>query len=143
MEKNITLTAVDLEALPALTDALNNLAYTLQGSNQKAVAQARSYAQSFTSIFGKEVPASYIDLGNFAALLKQATTGRRHRRRGGSARWPPSSGAIIAEKHGPGKPGATGVSVYFPNSQLYGNPVAGREVLHPHRRTLRRRVAVG
>jgi hypothetical protein len=124
LEKNITLTALDLEALPALTDALNNLAYTLQESSQKSVAQARSYAQSFTSIFGKEVPASYIDLGNFGALLKEST------RDGNVAAAVDQltaalGGAIIAEKHGPGKPGATGVSVYFPNSQLYGNPVAG------------------
>jgi hypothetical protein len=34
---------------------------------------------------------------------------------------------VIAEKHGSGKPGATGISIYFPNSQLYGNPAAGPE----------------
>jgi hypothetical protein len=34
---------------------------------------------------------------------------------------------VVAEKHGPGKPGATGVSIYFPNSQLYGNPITGPE----------------
>ena len=27
--------------------------------------------------------------------------------------------AVLAEKHGPNKPGASGVSIYFPNSQLY------------------------
>ena len=37
------------------------------------------------------------------------------------------SSAVVAEKHGPGKPGATGLSVYFPNSQLYSNPVAGAQ----------------
>ena len=35
------------------------------------------------------------------------------------------SQAVIAEKHGPGKPGATGISIYFPNSQLYSNAAAG------------------
>jgi len=34
-------------------------------------------------------------------------------------------GFVLTEKSGPGKPGAYGVSVYFPTSQLYGNPVAG------------------
>jgi hypothetical protein len=32
---------------------------------------------------------------------------------------------VIAEKHGPNKPGAMGVSIYFPNSQLYGHPATG------------------
>ena len=32
---------------------------------------------------------------------------------------------MLAEKHGPGRPGASGISIYFPNSQLYGSPVAG------------------
>jgi len=35
--------------------------------------------------------------------------------------------AVIAEKHGPGKPGSTGIAIYFPNSQLYSNPVTGAE----------------
>ena len=33
--------------------------------------------------------------------------------------------AVIAEKHGDKKPGATGISIYFPNSQLYRSPLAG------------------
>ena len=33
--------------------------------------------------------------------------------------------AVLAEKHGSGKPGATGVAIYFPNSQLYRTPVTG------------------
>jgi len=32
---------------------------------------------------------------------------------------------LVAEKHGPNKPGATGIAIYFPNSQLYSNPVTG------------------
>jgi hypothetical protein len=35
--------------------------------------------------------------------------------------------AVIAERHGPKKPGATGISIYFPNSQLYRSPVTGPE----------------
>jgi hypothetical protein len=32
---------------------------------------------------------------------------------------------VLAEKHGSKKPGATGISIYFPISQLYRSPVAG------------------
>ena len=33
-------------------ESVNQLAFNLQGENQKTVAQARTYAQSYTSIFG-------------------------------------------------------------------------------------------
>lgn len=126
LEKNITLTAVDLAALPTLMDSVNNLSFTLQDADQRSVAQSRSYAQSFTSVFGSDIPASYIDLGHFAQLLGQQS--------GSSAVSAASndvlaalSQVVIAEKHGPNKPGATGVSIYFPNSQLYNNPLTGPE----------------
>lgn len=124
MEKDITLSAIDLGRIPALMDSVNDLAHALQGANQQTIARARTYAQSFTSIFGEDVPPSYIDLGNFAQLLKKA---------GGV----PAIGeaadrvladlgaAVIAERHGSEKPGSSGISVYFPNSQLYRSPVAG------------------
>ena len=32
---------------------------------------------------------------------------------------------IITEKHGPKRPAASGISIYFPNSQLYGSPLTG------------------
>ena len=126
LEQSVTLAAVDLEELPALQNSLNNLAFELQQADQKQVAQARTYAQSFTSVWGSEVPPSYIDLGSFIQILQQNRT---------------SSGVanaiqnvmaginqmVIAEKHGPKKSGATGVSIYFPNSQLYKNASAGAQ----------------
>ncbi|MEN6409126.1 MAG: clostripain-related cysteine peptidase, partial [Anaerolineaceae bacterium] len=63
LSKSITLTAADLDALPGLMDAVNQLAYALQKEDASTVARARTYAQSFTSIFGENVPPSYIDLG--------------------------------------------------------------------------------
>ena len=105
-------------------DSVNALSVALQGTNQQGVAKARSYAQSFTSIFGEQVPPSYIDLGNFVQLLKKQA--------GDSAVGQAADQVladigqlVIAEKHGPNKPGATGVAIYFPNSQLYAAPVAG------------------
>jgi len=66
IQRTITLAAVDLSAIPELSNAVNDLSYALQNEDQRQVAQARNYAQSFTSIFGNQVPPSYIDLGNFA-----------------------------------------------------------------------------
>jgi hypothetical protein len=124
MERDVTLATVDLSAVPALVDSVNTLCAALQGGNSRSVSQARSYAQSFTSIFGQQVPPAYIDLGSFVQLLKQA---------GDSASVNQAADgvlaalrqAVVAEKHGAGKPGATGVAIYFPNSQLFDSPVAG------------------
>ncbi len=126
MGQGSTLTAVDLAAVPALMQSVNELAYTLQSADQSQVARARSYAQTFTSVFGPEVPPSYLDLGNFVQLLK---------REGSSGEVAQAADqvlaalgqAVIAEKHGAKKPGATGISLYFPNSQLYGSPLTGAQ----------------
>jgi hypothetical protein len=124
MVQNVTLTALDLSAMPEVMSALNDLAYNLQSVNQRGVAQARNYAQSYTSIFGEQVPPSYIDIGNFVQLLKEAGASGALGQ-AGDRLLAALKQAIVAEIHGPKKPGSTGVSVYFPVSQLYGSPVAG------------------
>lgn len=122
--RNVTLTAVDLSALPALMESVNNFAVSLQDENQSVVASARTYAQSFTNIFSKDGPAPYIDLGHFAQLIQREGTNRAT---GGAAQAVIDSldQFLVSERHGSGKPGATGVSIYFPNSTLYSSPVAG------------------
>jgi hypothetical protein len=126
LERNITLTAVDLEVFPFLMQRYNEFAYALQNEDQSVIASARNYAQSYTSIFGKEVPPSFIDLGHFAQLAAQKS---------GSSALTKSVGnlmdamnqTIVAEKHGPAKPGSTGIAIYFPNSTLYRSPYTGMQ----------------
>jgi hypothetical protein len=126
LEQNITLTAIDLQSIAAVNESVNLLALALQESQQKPIAQARSYAQSFTSIFGSDVPPSFIDLGSFVQFLKQM--GNNPGVSQASNQVLAALGqAVIAEKHGPGKPGASGISLYFPNTQLFRNPAAGPE----------------
>ncbi len=122
--QDITLTAVDLAAIPSILSKLNDLAYTLQTANQPAVAQARTYAQSFTSIFGDDVPASYIDLGHFVQILQREARNSSVSQ-AGDALLTALNQSIIAERHGPQRQGASGISIYFPNSQLYRNPISG------------------
>jgi len=126
MGQGITLTAIDLAAMPELVDSVNELAFILQDATQPVVARARTYAQSFTSVFGRDVPPSYIDLGHFVALLKKES-GSRDVAQAADGVLASLSKAVVAEKHGPKKPGSTGVSIYFPNSQLFGSPVTGPE----------------
>ena len=55
--KDVTLTAVDLQQLPAYMTALNDFAFALTSVDPTAVAQARTYAQSFENVFGEETAA--------------------------------------------------------------------------------------
>jgi hypothetical protein len=123
-EQSITLTDVDLQALPELMDALNNLSVLLQDADQRYVAQARSYAQSFTNIFGSDIPSAYIDLGSFTDLVAK-NSGKRSIAEAVAQLQAAMGNVIIAEKHGTRVSGATGISIYFPNSQLYQSPMAG------------------
>jgi len=124
IERDTTLSAVDLAAVPALVDSVNGLVSALQEVDQAAVAKARGYAQSFTNIFGSQVPPAYIDLGHWSQLLQANNVGGTA---AGQAERVLAAleSAVIAEKHGSGKPGASGIAIYFPNSRLYGAPVAG------------------
>lgn len=124
MSADVTLSAIDLSAVPGLMNDVNNLALALQQADKKAISQARSYAQSFTSIFGKSVPPSYIDLGNWIDLLARSTSDTAVINAGRQVQ-SSLQAAVIAEKHGPSKPGATGISIYFPVSQLYRTAEAG------------------
>jgi hypothetical protein len=121
---NVTLAAIDLSTMPELVESFNDLAYTLQEADQRHIAQARSYAQSFTSIFGKNVPPSYIDLGHFAELVGRIS-GKRSIGEASNKVEQALGVAVIAERHGQNKAGATGISIYFPNSSLYRSPEAG------------------
>ncbi|NPA91165.1 MAG: hypothetical protein GXO55_06925 [Chloroflexi bacterium] len=122
--KNATLAAVDLQAFGDVLDALNSFAYALESENQRLVAKARAYATGYTSIFGRNAPPAYIDLANFALLIGQNT---RHAnvRDAAEELVQAIQRAVIAERHGRGKEGSHGISIFFPDSDLYRNPMAG------------------
>ncbi len=115
--KSVTLTAVDLQVMPAFMEALNEFAYALAFVDPAAVARARTYAQSFESVFGEEVPSPYLDLGNFAKLAAEfaesddLTAAVKNLEK-------VSKKFILAEMHGEGKPGATGLTIFFPVPEL-------------------------
>jgi hypothetical protein len=126
LQQNITLTAVNLENYQGLVDALNEFAYQLQRLDQRLVAQARSYTQSYTSIFGQNVPPSFIDLGHFIQLIYK-NTNDSNVRAAAEGVINALNQTIIAEKHGPSKPGSTGIAIYYPNSQLYSTAATGMQ----------------
>jgi hypothetical protein len=124
LSRDVTLAAVDLDYLPSLMTSVNNFVYSLQGEQQNLVAEARNYSQSYTNIFGKRVPPAFIDLGHFASLVGRNTDDERVSQAADEVM--ASIGQfVIAEKHGSGRPGSTGVAIYFPNSTLYRSPYTG------------------
>lgn len=124
LEDTVTLSAIDLQAVDPLMSAVDQLALALQKVNQNDVARARTYALSFTNIFGQQVPPSYIDLGNLAGHLAGLHLSSEVDQAAKNVQAALSQ-AVIAEKHGPKRSGASGVSIYFPNSTLYRSAVAG------------------
>lgn len=126
IERNITLTAVDLDAYADLITSFNAFTYAMQDVEQRDVASARNYTQSYTSIFGKEVPPSYIDLGHFVQLVARQT-GDATLQSNAQDVLDALNNAIVAERHGQSKPGSTGIALYFPNSTLYRSPYTGMQ----------------
>ncbi|MHC1783102.1 MAG: clostripain-related cysteine peptidase [Anaerolineaceae bacterium] len=116
--QTVTLSAIDLEALPELITAVDNLALAMSDINQKMVAAARTHTRAFESVYGDDEPSPYIDLGHFAKMIKKESSS------------PKVSGAadeikaamgnvVIAEMHGDSKKSSTGISIYFPTSGLF------------------------
>lgn len=114
----VTLTAVDLAQIAPLNDALNGLVVNLQTLDDKVVAAARAYAQDFESVFGDDVPSPYIDLGHFSQLI-QSYTDDNAVLAAAAELDAAIDAAVIAERHGPERPGATGIAIYFPVRTLY------------------------
>jgi hypothetical protein len=119
-----TLTAVDLDTLPELMAQFNNFAYILQNEDQSVVAAARNYTQTYTSIFGKQSTPSFLDLGHFVQLVSREANSHEVTQAANSV-LAAMDRAIVAEKHGSGKPGSTGIAIYFPNSTMYNSPYTG------------------
>lgn len=119
-----TLSAINLDQLSNVTTALNDLAYKLQFIDQTTLAYARSYAQSFDNVFADErsqdeVPPPYIDLGHFVQVIQALTSDNAEVSQAAANVLSAIDSAVIAEKHGNSVPGATGMSIFFPNSLLY------------------------
>ena len=125
--KGITLTAVDLGAVQGLNAAVNELAVALAGIDQEKVAEARAYSQSYTSVFGDDVPPSYIDLGHFLALLLESVDDPSVQQAAQQVQSALQQ-VVVAEKHGAEKPASSGLTIYFPNSALYQYTFGGSDM---------------
>lgn len=133
LSKGVTLTAVDLGAVQNLNAAVNDLAVALMNIDQETVAQARAYAQSYTSIWWEGIPPSYIDLGHFVDLLIEDTDDADVQQAAQKVQTALKE-AVVAEMHGDEKPASSGLTIFFPNSELYGitfDPSVGYADMYP------------
>ncbi len=127
LSRDMTLGAIDLSGIQTLDAALNELATALTTVDQRLVARARTHAQSFANIFSESRRSSFIDLGHFLALLAAGTLDEQISELTGRVR-EALERAVVAESHGPGRPGASGLSLYFPNSEEYEATFEGQRL---------------
>ena len=128
MSVDVTLSAIDLSKIAELHTAFNNFTIAMTTVDQSAVAQARSYAQSYYSIFGPDTPASYLDIINFASLVVSESGNDSGVSQAMDSLNSAIQSAVIAEMHGPDRPGSKGISIYFPNSELYASSYGGYDI---------------
>ncbi len=120
---DVTMSAIDLGEVKNLIAALNTLALVLKDVNQTTVSQARTYAQSYTSIFEENVPNSYIDLGSFVDLLLENISDPAVVKAAKQVKAELKK-TVVAEMHGDNMAGSSGLSIFFPTSLLYKNSFA-------------------
>ncbi len=127
LSRDVTLAAIDLSGIQTLDAALNELAAALATADQRLVARARTHAQSFANIFGESRRSSFIDLGHFLALLAAGSLDEQISELAVRVRGALQQ-IVVAEAHGPGRPGASGLSLYFPNSGEYEATFEGQSL---------------
>ena len=121
---NVTLGAYNLPAMGDLMGALNELSQALPDDEQGRIAEVRTYAQGFETVFESDAPSAYIDLGHFAEILREETNSDTIRAAADNL-LNVLGNVVISERNGPDRPGASGLSIYFPASDVYGNTEGG------------------
>jgi len=119
-----TLAAVDLSAIQSVHQKLNSFVTALKEVDQRKLADSRSYARAFTNTFDDSLPSPYLDLSNFTALAAKRVESETATKAASALRIAIDQ-AIVAETHGPNRRGSTGMSIYFPVSELYWNQNVG------------------
>lgn len=128
-EPFVTMTAVDLSRLPALTFATETLAAALMADPEftaAAVSEGRSGAISFARAFATgEDRYAATDLGQFAAILSRRSPDALVQQ---SARQVQDAleTTILAHHAGAGLNRSSGMAIYFPRSTAQYDPEYGR-----------------
>ncbi|RPJ19277.1 MAG: hypothetical protein EHM33_30540 [Chloroflexi bacterium] len=117
-ESTTTLSAIESARMPDVIGAMNQFVSTIAPLDQSLVAEARTYARSYYSLFGEEVSPSFIDLGNFSEVLITLIDDASLQQAAIQLQTAIAS-AVVAEKHGINMSGSNGIAFHFPDSDLY------------------------
>ncbi len=117
-ESTTTLSAVESARMPDVINAMNQFVTVMASMDQTQVAQARTYARSYDSVFGEDFSNPYMDLESFAETLVRMT-GDPTLTQAQTQLQTAIKSAVTAEKHGTAMGGSNGISFHFPDSALY------------------------
>lgn len=124
--EDVTLSAYDLTALPVFNSAFDDFIVAMTALPKPKISQAVNNAQRFTNIFDDN-KSPYIDLQNFANLLIDANNDPALNS-SVTTLTTAIDDVVIFKTNGPSRPGASGISIHFPNSTLYESSIAGSTV---------------
>lgn len=117
-ESTTTLSAIESARVPDVIGAMNQFVSAVAFIDQGIVAEARTYARSYSSLFGEEASPSFIDIGNFSDVLTDMTDDADVQQAAAQLQTAISS-AVVSEKHGLKMSGSNGIAFYFPDSDIY------------------------
>ncbi len=120
----VTMSAIDLDKLPAVTTAMHTLATTLRANPAalvSAVGDARGGAEGYALMYPEDAKHyASIDLWHFASILAQISPDANVNA-AAQAVMSALENAVITADHGTGFSQANGLSVYFPQTAEYYN----------------------
>jgi hypothetical protein len=117
-EATTTLSAVESARMPDVIAAMNDFITAMAFIDQEQVAEARTYTRKYFSLFGEDAAPSFLDLSNFAGILRERTDDQDVQEAAAQLK-AAISAAVVSEKHGEDMAGSNGIAFHFPDSDIY------------------------
>lgn len=117
-EATTTLSAIESARMPDVIAAMNDFITAMAFIDQGQVAEARTYTRKYFSLFGEDAAPSFLDLSNFAGILRERTDDQDVQEAAAQLKTAISA-AVVSEKHGEDMAGSNGIAFHFPDSDIY------------------------
>ncbi len=117
-ESTTTLSAIESARMPDVIEAMNDFITAIAFIDQEQVAEARTYTRKYFSLFGDDAAPTFLDLSNFAGILRERTDDQDVLQAAAQLK-AAISAAVVSEKHGEDMAGSNGISFHFPDSDIY------------------------
>jgi hypothetical protein len=117
-ESTTTLSAIESARMPDVIEAMNDFISAIAFIDQEQVAEARTYTRKYFSLFGDDAAPTFLDLSNFAGILRERTDDQDVLQAAAELK-AAISAAVVSEKHGEDMAGSNGIAFHFPDSDIY------------------------